>query len=180
MRAFIGLPLPVDLADRLEQIAAGLRFGRAVPAENMHITLAFLDDQPEEVLEELHETLGAMMLKAPNIAIDGLDLFGGDKPRLLFASVPLNDALGELRRKVRQAARQAGITLSHERFRPHISLRRFNRLAIGERQELEHLLAHEGGMTWPVFRPVEMALVGSTLTASGAQYETLASYPLTP
>ena len=32
MRAFVGIPLPEDLTDRLEELAVGLRFGCAVPA----------------------------------------------------------------------------------------------------------------------------------------------------
>ncbi|MEG3660568.1 RNA 2',3'-cyclic phosphodiesterase [Celeribacter halophilus] len=122
MRAFVGLPLPDDLTDRLEALAAPLRFGRAVPAENMHVTLAFLDDRPEDLLAELHEELASLSLPAPEIAVAGLDVFGGGKPRLLFASVTQDEALTALRNKVRQAARAVGIDLPHERFRPHISL----------------------------------------------------------
>ncbi|PZX11465.1 RNA 2',3'-cyclic phosphodiesterase [Celeribacter halophilus] len=178
MRAFVGLPLPDDLTDRLEALAAPLRFGRAVPAENMHVTLAFLDDQPEELLAELHEELASLCLPAPEIAVAGLDVFGGNKPRLLFASVRQDDALTALRNKVRQAARAVGIDLPHERFRPHISLRRFHRLRAGEQQELDHLIAAQGAFAWPAFQPPECAMIGSTLTPEGAQYDTLATYPL--
>ncbi|SFJ71720.1 2'-5' RNA ligase [Celeribacter neptunius] len=178
MRAFVGIPLPEDLSDRFEDLASGLRLGRAVPAENMHVTLAFLDDQPEEVLAELHEALSAMTLPQPEIAIEGLDLFGGAKPRLLFASVTAHEALTELRRKVRQAVQRVGITLPHERFRPHVTLRRFNRLAPFERDELERFLTLQGGFQWPGFRPEACQMVESLLTQEGAQYEVLASYPL--
>ncbi|MBR9844371.1 MAG: hypothetical protein GYB25_14515 [Rhodobacteraceae bacterium] len=39
-----------------------LRVGRKPPEENLHLTLAFLDDQPEAVLSELHEALQAEAL----------------------------------------------------------------------------------------------------------------------
>ncbi|WP_417261965.1 RNA 2',3'-cyclic phosphodiesterase [Celeribacter sp.] len=180
MRAFVGLPLPDDLTDRLDTLAMGLRFGRAVPSENMHITLAFLDDQPEEVLAELHEELSGLSSRAPEIEVKGLDVFGGDKPRLLFAHVEPNEALSDLRKKIRQAARSVGIELSHERFRPHVSLRRFNRLHPGEHQELEHLIALQGAFSWPKFHAPSFEMVQSVLSHEAAQYETLASYPLAP
>lgn len=178
MRVFVGIPLPEDLRDRLEELAAGLRFGRAVPAENMHITLAFLDEQPEELLADLHEELSGLYLSAHEIAIDGLDLFGGDKPRLLFAAVRPNEALSDLHKKVRQAARAAGIELSHKRFRPHVTLRRFQRLGFGERDELERFLTQQGAFHVPAFRAASVEMVQSHLTHEGALYETLASYPL--
>lgn len=179
MRAFVSLPVPDDLADRLTALAA-LRFGRAVPAENMHITLAFLDDQPELTLQALYEALEAQVLRAPQVEVAGLGVFGGDKPRVLIAAIAPDDGLTELRRKVRQAARSAGIELSHERFRPHISLRRFQRLGPEECNGLERLLAAQGGFTWPAFRPTEIEMVQSTLTQGGAIYDTLVRLPLAP
>lgn len=179
MRAFVGLPVPDDLAERLETLAT-LRFGRAVPAENMHITLAFLDDQPEVTFQVLHEALEAQVLRAPQIAVAGLDAFGGDKPRALIAAIAPDEALTELRKKVRQAACSAGVELSHERFRPHITLRRFQRLSPEERDGLERLMAAQGGFTWPAFRPAEVEMAQSTLTQGGAVYDTLVRYPLAP
>ncbi|AJE45905.1 RNA 2',3'-cyclic phosphodiesterase [Celeribacter indicus] len=180
MRCFVGLPLPEDLTDRLEEIAGGLRVGRAVPAENMHLTLAFLDDQPEAALDALHEELEGMRATAPRIRLEGLDLFGGDKPRVLFAAVAQDAALSELRRTVRGAARAAGIELPHERFRPHVTLVRFSRFAPGERDALDRLMARHAGFVWPAFRAAEMALMQSVLTHEGAVYEALARYPLAP
>ena len=178
MRAFVGIPLPEDLTDRLEELAVGLRFGRAVPAENMHVTLAFLDEQPEEVLADLHEALAGMHLPAPHLEIDGLDVFGGDKPRLLFARVVPDAGLSDLRAKVRQAAGQVGIALKHERFRPHITLRRFSRLSPHERLELVHFFTACGGFAWPGFAAPDCVLYASHLTQDGAQYDRLATYPL--
>ncbi|KAB6717643.1 MULTISPECIES: RNA 2',3'-cyclic phosphodiesterase [Roseobacteraceae] len=178
MRAFVALPLPTDLTDRLEDITLGLRFGRAVRAENMHVTLAFLEDQPEAVLAELHEALAAIYAPSPQLTVTGLNLFGGDKPRLLFAAIAPDAALSDLRQKIRKAARAVGIALSHERFRPHISLRRFHRIAPSERADLDLLLAAKAAFTWPTFRPTQFEMIQSTLTSEGPVYDGLASYPL--
>lgn len=180
MRAFVALPLPEDLCDELEELASALPFGRDVLAENMHVTLAFLGEQTPDALESLHERLKGLTAVAPHLKVDRLDVFGGGKPRVLFANIVPDDALTALSRKVRQAARSSGITLGHERFRPHITIRRFHRQTEPQMDALHRFLTGERAFSWPAFTVPEMQLVGSTLMPHGPEYEVLAAYPLTP
>lgn len=180
MRAFVGIPVPDDIADALEALGAELRFGRDVPAENMHITLAFLGDQPEAVLEEVHHALAVLAPRAPRIAFEGLDVFGGDRPRLLYAAIRPDPALTDLKQKIRRAVRSAGITLPHERFVPHVSLRRFSYLTDPDIDTLARFLSARGATQVPAFVPEDFTLVQSTLSPEGAVYDTLARYPLSP
>lgn len=180
MRAFVGIFLPEDVSTRLGEIAASLPVGRAVSEDHMHVTLAFLDEQTPEALGEFHDALAAMQLPAPEVAVERLDVFGGTAPRVLFAEVRMSEALAELRRKVRSAARAAGITLPHERFRPHVTLRRFRRLDAHELAAFDHFMARYANTSTGSFRPARVDLVESQLTPDGPVYETLASYPLTP
>ena len=46
MRAFLALDLPQETRDALIRVQADLPVGRPVPCENLHLTLAFLDEQP--------------------------------------------------------------------------------------------------------------------------------------
>ena len=127
MRAFVGLPLPDDALDALERLQEDIPVGRIVPAENLHLTLAFLDEQPEHALHQLHRELEQIEATPFSLYIRGLDLFGGGKPRILFAAVEPDPALSRLRGQVRRAAERAEMDLSRERFRPHITLARFGR-----------------------------------------------------
>lgn len=181
MRAFVAIALPDPVREALVELQAGLRLGRPVPEENLHLTLAFLDDQPEDLLAELHEGLSAAMLPAPELRISGLDLFGGRSPKLLFAAVEPDPVLKALRDRVLSEARAAGIALKRERFRPHITLARF-RPGMGpdEQAKLGQFLEEKGGVTLPPFRPAGFALFGSTLRPEGAVHEVLAEYPLLP
>ena len=112
IRAFVGLPVPREIARDLEAAQAGLPVGNPVASENFHITLAFLGEHQSPVIEDVHHALTPIV--APEVAIDisGLGTFGNAAPRILFAGVQPSPALGELRKKVRRAAREAGAELA--------------------------------------------------------------------
>ena len=75
MRCFLSLDLPDRCRDPLLSMIGGLRVGRAVPWDNLHITLSFLDDQPEEALEE--HVVQAVMPRGSVIIYLGSTLHGG-------------------------------------------------------------------------------------------------------
>lgn len=179
MRSFVGLPLPPDMAEALARRAAGAGVGRAVAADNLHLTLVFLDDQPETALAALHEALGQGVLPAPVLRLGGLDFFGGGRSRVLAATVAPDPALATLRDRVRAAVRAAGIVLPHDRFRPHVTLVRLpphSDPAASSR--LQALIAR--GITADLGpAPAErLVLYRSHLDRAGAWYEELADWPL--
>ena len=98
MRAFVALPVPEALHPPLEVVQAALGVGRLMPPENWHVTLAFLDDQPTERLEEMHGALEQITQPGLDLEIRGLGVFGSRKPRLLYAAVTPSEALTTLRR----------------------------------------------------------------------------------
>lgn len=177
MRAFVGLPLPDPVADALDAVAQALPAGRTVDCHNLHLTLAFLDDQPEQLLEALHDRLAALDWQAPRIVVTHLDLFGGATPRLIAAAVARDPALDALRDKVRGAARHCGIDLPRERFRPHVTLARLRGRPAPDM--LARLQAAAGTRldTVPPFSAHRLALFRSTLGPEGADYDILADYP---
>lgn len=178
MRAFVGLPLPDAALDALERAQEGLAVGRQVPAENMHLTLAFLDDQPEPVLQALHQELAAVESPVLQLTFQGLDAFGGKLPRVLAAEVRKTPELSRLRDRVRSACLAAGILLARERFRPHVTLARFPRhLEAGQVERIAGFLQENAGFRQEA-EASRLALFQSTLMPEGARYEVLAEYPL--
>ncbi|WP_051337306.1 RNA 2',3'-cyclic phosphodiesterase [Leisingera daeponensis] len=178
MRAFVGLPLPDAALDALERLQEPLTVGRHVPAENMHLTLAFLDDQPEAVLEALHQLLAEISAPPVQLAFRGLDTFGGKLPRVLAAQVQKTPELSHLRERVRSACRSAGIELPRERFRPHVTLARFPRhLEAGQVEKIARYLSAAADFRLEC-EAETFALYQSTLAPEGARYDVLAEYEL--
>lgn len=178
-RAFVALPLPDETREMLARVQEGLSIGRLVPPENMHLTLAFLDDQPGPVLSALHEALSEIEAEAPELRISGLDVFGGNRPRLVFAAVEKTKALSALREAVRSATRKSGIELARERFRPHVTLARLpHRLPPDAFRRLGLFLADSGALRLDPVWPASLGLFASHLTPDGPVYEDLALYPL--
>ena len=179
MRCFLALPIPEPLLPPLLAVQEAVPVGRAVPEDNLHLTLAFLGDRPEAELRELHLVLGQRALPAVTLALAGLATFGGRRVKLLAAEVTKVPALVALQREAVRAATAAGMALPRERFRPHVTLLRFGAgLRDADRPRLDAALAPLAGLSTAAEPVAEMRLVGSTLTPEGAVYDTLAEYPL--
>lgn len=163
----------------LGHLQDGLKAGRHVDEDDLHLTLIFLGDAGSGLLHELD--MGLDMLRLPPLAlrIAGLGTFGHDPPRSLHAVVDGGAALGDLQKKVATIARRAGANLPHRRFVPHITLARFpNRPAPEELVRTGRFLAARGDFGIGPFAPDGLTLYRSTLTDSGPVYDALADYPL--
>ncbi|WP_424987931.1 RNA 2',3'-cyclic phosphodiesterase [Microbulbifer sp. S227A] len=177
MRSFVALAVPDPLRDALISVQALLPLGRPVARENLHLTLAFLDDQPEERLRDLHGELQALQVAEFETNLAGLGCFGGDKPRLIFADVVDNPALDALHRKVLGAARRAGITIARRRFHPHVTLARL-RPGAGGADRIAAAIAGLGDVQFPMMTVRSMSLFHSDLRPAGPIYHELARYDL--
>lgn len=176
MRAFVGVPVPEGLIGPLVHLQDQLGFGRAVPEENLHLTLAFLDESSEARLRALHDRLCEISLPAPLLRPSCLGFYGGTPPTLIAADVAVTDALTALYRAVQSAARATEIPLPRRRFRPHITLSRFGRHKGPEDARQAALVGH--ALRLPAVQADRFALYASTLNPLGARYDILAEYPL--
>lgn len=178
MRVFVALDLPEALLRPLTRLQAGLEVGRAVPEENLHLTLAFLGDVPEGTARAVAEGLDGLRLAPVALALRGLEIFGGRRPAVL--AVGANGAgLDVLHAKVMRVAREAGVGLPRERFRPHVTIARFPReLGAREEKRLGEFLALNGAFAQAAEPVLAVTLYRSHLTHDGAHYEPLASFPL--
>ncbi|WP_298429248.1 RNA 2',3'-cyclic phosphodiesterase [uncultured Jannaschia sp.] len=178
MRAFVGLPVPEAWIGPLCRAQSRILGGRKVDAEDLHLTLAFLDDQPEDRLEALHELLEARPASAVALRPLAYAVFGAGRARLMALDVAATPELTGLRDAVRTACRRAGIDLPRERFRPHVTLVRFPASAPGDPARLSGAVAALGVPVVPPELAGAASLWSSTLTPEGPIYEPLATYPL--
>lgn len=179
MRAFVAISLPDEVRAELSALQDHLRTGRAVPEENLHLTLCFLDDQPEQVLERIHSALGDAEIPALSLTLSGLELFGGKSPRILYIRAEGGKELSRLQKRVRQIVLESGVELPRKRFRPHVTLARFRRdLHPEQAAQIGAFLEAYGNATLPVFSPTHVGLYSSVLHEDGAIHEELAQYPI--
>ena len=179
IRAFVGIGVPGEVASMLEAAQAGLPVGRPVPRENFHVTLSFLGEHQEPVIEELHGLLEEINAEPVEIAVTGLGTFGDRRPRLLFGDVAKNPGLKALRAQVLRSAREAGIELGHERYHPHITLARFGSgLSEEDLPGFQDYLSRRIGRVEGTYVAESFALYRSHLGRNGPAYEVLAEYPL--
>lgn len=98
--------------------------GRLIPPDKLHLTMAFLGQQPAEALPALQAILAASAMPALNLRIDCYGYF--TRPRIAWAgmSVPpaaLLEAQADLMARLEAAGFSAA---THGEFKPHITLAR--------------------------------------------------------
>lgn len=177
MRAFIAIEIPQTIRSQLAVTQFLLPIARPLPVENFHLTLVFLGNQTEDLLEELHIALDQITAPPLALQIDGLGVFGGDKPRTVHATFRPDPALSRLQARIARAADMAGITRDTRRFTPHVTLGRFAP-GEGSAPALARAISQIGALQIPPFTASHFALMRSILRPDGAVHDELARYPL--
>ena len=178
IRAFLGLDLPSDIRGELRLQQFLLPLPRKVDPEAMHLTLVFLGDCPEPVLEAAHEGFLALREPAFSLTLQGLGLFGGEKPHAAWAGVAPSPDLSHLQAKVETIARRASCPVPRRKFHPHVTLGRFPPPAFPEVARLERAIAQGAGFRSQSWRVDRMTLWQSHLGPKGSRYEELTTYLL--
>ncbi len=125
-RLFFALWPEVSLREQLSSAIAPLQNaseGRSVPAENFHITLAFLDSVPVSKIPAVIKAARSVSFPAFELTLDRYGLF--EKPKVAwYGSTQHPDALERLVVELREALNGI-VRLRPERiYRPHVSAMR--------------------------------------------------------
>ncbi|MGR3364824.1 MAG: RNA 2',3'-cyclic phosphodiesterase [Maritimibacter harenae] len=180
MRCFVALDLPEALIRPLTRLQAGLEVGRLVEPENLHLTLAFLGDISDATAREVAAGLAELPDGPIELELTGLDVMGGRKPNLVLMDARPTQALVNLQDRVRRVAQDAGIHMERRRFRPHVTLARFQKhMTPKEERGLAGFLAFNAPYALPPETADSVSLNRSHLREEGAIYEPLAEFLLT-
>ncbi|SFL76644.1 RNA 2',3'-cyclic phosphodiesterase [Methylobacterium pseudosasicola] len=132
-RLFTGLAVPAEVADALRIYRGGLPGARWIEPGDYHVTLRFLGDVAVPVAEDVLEAMAEMRARAAlTVTLDGLGIFGGDRPRALYASVVPSPELIDLQAEQERLVRRAGVEPERRKFTPHVTLARLKREASPE------------------------------------------------
>ncbi|MCZ8151718.1 MAG: RNA 2',3'-cyclic phosphodiesterase [Rhodobacteraceae bacterium] len=178
IRAFLALPLPDPVLSALRVQQFLLPLPQKTDPDSFHLTLVFLGEQPEPVLEAAHERFTEIRVPPFPLSLKSLGLFGSAKPRAAWAGVAPSEPLTRLQAKLDHAARSAGIETESRRFTPHVTLGRFPPPAPDETFRLERAIAAGSSFTTPEWVVDHVILYDSRLTKHGRVYSELARYDL--
>jgi RNA 2',3'-cyclic 3'-phosphodiesterase len=186
LRLFVALEPPAPVRRQLKLLAAELRraAGRAardvrwVLPEQIHLTLQFLGNAPEERLADVQRAVAeaAALARPLSLLVRGAGGFpNARRPRVLWAGVEGEvEALGGLARDLGARLARLGFPPEERPFSPHLTLGRARDGAPGLAGALASLQDRELG-SW---RAGEVTLFRSHLSTAGARHEPLLRAPL--
>ena len=195
-RLFVAIDPPLQAREQLAEWARGAVAGarepgatrgglRALSAQSLHLTLCFLGARPVGEIEALAAAVGGCVEQACELAVGAPLWLPPRRPRAL--AVEIHDLAGELagvHARVSAAIGQAsGWEPERRRFRPHITLVRAGRSALGARGSRSGRTRSERPLPATpriAFTPAAIVLYRSWLAPEGASYEQIASCELAP
>ena len=129
LRLFVALDLPGPVRAALAAVgaAADRDDWRALAAESLHLTLAFLGSRPPSDVDAIARVLDAEAGgPAPRLSLTGALLLPPRRPRVLtVALADLDGTLAALQRRVSDGLEAAGVYTPEKRpFRAHITVAR--------------------------------------------------------
>lgn len=182
MRLFIAIDIPAEIKVAVERTTKAVRKtvgGSWVSSESFHLTLAFIGEQTEEVVEPLTAALvRAMAPHQPVICnLTAAGVFpAARRARVGWLGIAPDEPLQSIAESVRAALRVARVPHDDKPFRPHLTLVRFRQSPAPE-QVTAFLQQLQTFDTEP-FRIDHVTLYSSVLSPNGALHTALARVPL--
>ena len=173
-RLFTALEIPANVGQSLALLRGGLPGARWVEPENYHVTLRFIGDVDDVMAREVAYMLGGVRRPAFDLQFDGLDSFGGNRPRAVVAAAQPVRPLIELQADVERLMQRVGLE-PERKYKPHVTLARLR--DVSSRQEADYLASHQPFRSMPVPVP-RFVLYSSRASVGGGPYVVEAEYPL--
>jgi 2'-5' RNA ligase len=140
--------------------------GRPTAPGNVHLTLAFLGDQPRRIARELSAAAARISAPSFDLVLDSVDCWR--KSAIAWAGVQsVPPPLMELQQKIARSLLVSGLEAEERPFAVHVTLAR--RITVAVRHPLVPPL---------VWHATAFALVVSEPDVAGARYRVLSSWPL--
>lgn len=165
-RLFVAIDLPESTKQILVDLDPGIRGVRWTEVAQMHLTLGFFGDVPEDVDLALREKLSAIVFGAFFLPAVGVGTFPPKgPPKIIWIGVGRGHPhLFQVHKRVQEAALAAGLEPELRPFHPHVTLARCQRISPQSvRKFLKTNVDLDGGM----IRVDSFHLYSSKLTPAG-------------
>lgn len=184
MRLFAAIPMPDPAREALLTVLVELRKTgwpvRWVGEHNLHLTVKFYGDVPEEDVTRLGDELAEAVHGTPILPmqLNGVNVFPVlRRPRVIWAAIEAPPALELMQHRVEQAAARAGFPPEGKPFRPHVTLGRVKSGAKLPRSAAEILERVELDVP---FEASHVVLFESQLSRAGALHTARLTLDLQP
>jgi 2'-5' RNA ligase len=176
-RLFIALALPDAVRKSLAALAEPLPGVTWTRPDQLHVTLRFLGDVPDEQMESVIQRLTAVQVSPFILPIEGIGTFPPNRPpRVVWIGVGSgHPRLFQLRQRVDDALLAAGLQIDVRTFHAHVTLARATENAS---PALTHWLHTRRDEAAPPFRVEAFDLYSSELRPSGAVHTLKRRFPL--
>ena len=174
-RLFTGLEIPAALRQELSLLRGGLPGARWIDSENYHITLRFIGDVDDDIVQEIAWLLGKVRRKNFELRLDGVQSFGGRKPRAVVATAAPSQPLMELQAEHERLMQRVGFEPEGRKYTPHVTLAR---LRDSSSFEVAEYLSARAMFRSPPFAVSRFVLFSSRASVGGGPYVIEAAYPL--
>jgi 2'-5' RNA ligase len=165
-RLFVAINLPESTKHLLVDLDPQIRGVRWLDAEQMHLTLGFFANVPEDVDLTFREKLSAIVFGAFFLPIIGVGTFPPKgPPKIIWIGVGRGHPhLFQLHKRVQEAALGAGLEPELRPFHPHVTLARCQRISP---QTVRNFLKANADLDAGMTRVDSFHLYSSKLTPAG-------------
>lgn len=174
IRLFTALEIDDEAAARLVRLQTGMDGARWIERADLHITLRFFGDMPENIADDLDAELAMIPFQPFTIELEGVGVFGSAKPSALYVGVKPNDSLNLLQQRHEAAARRVGLAPDKRNFVPHVTIARLRHVDAAEAYGF--VMAHNL-FAAPPFTPSRVVLLSSRNNQGGGPYRCERAYP---
>jgi 2'-5' RNA ligase len=173
-RLFTAIEIPADIGQSLAMLRGGLPGARWIEPESYHLTLRFIGDVDGIMAQEIAVLLGQVRRAPFELTLNGLDSFGGRKPRAVYAGVKPIPALLELQAEHERLCQRLGQE-AERKFTPHVTLARLRQ---STSRDVADYLAPRADFRAGPFPVTQFVLFSSRDSVGGGPYVEEAVYPL--
>lgn len=174
-RLFTGIKIPPAICDQLSFIQYGLLDARWIEPHDFHITLRFIGDIDDHLANDLANAYSHISTAPFTLQLNSVGIFGGDRPRMVWAGVSHSPALEQLHKSHEALSQKFGLKPEGRKFIPHVTLARFK---AGQASGVETYLIDHSRFQSLEFEVSSFELYSAKASKGGGPYVVEQSYEL--
>ena len=175
-KLFIALSFPSDIVVKLTELQSGLRGARWVPPQNMHLTLSYIGEASNILLEDLADVLRGLAVQTFCMQLRGInDFTSRGITKSIWVGVAEKSSLFSLQSKIKNCLQINRIPIDKRQFSPHVTLARLKNV---RPEDTAGFIAFNNLFKTRSFRVQSFTLFESISTKEGSFYLPLEKFRL--